>query len=298
VKVAVTGSTGLIGSHLVASLRRDGHHVVALVRRPPQRPDEIRWDPAAGKLNPTELEGVEAAVNLAGPGIGDRRWTPAYKALVRRARVEATTLLATTLAHLDRKPSVLLSASAVGYYGDRGATPLTEDDGPGTGFLADTCVAWENATQPAVDADIRVCTLRTGIVLAAEGGALGKLLPIYRLGFGGPLGSGRQYQSWITLEDEIAAINFLLTADAVGGPVNVTAPNPVQQKGFAKALGAALHRPALVPTPGIAVRAALGEFATEGVLAGQRALPERLTEAGFAFRQPTIDAAFAAVIPG
>jgi uncharacterized protein (TIGR01777 family) len=295
VKIAVTGSSGLIGPHLVVALRRDGHEVLTLVRRTPRRPDEVLWDPAAGHHDTADLAGVEAAVNLAGPGIGDKRWTPSYRQFVLGARVDATKLLSTTLAALDPKPKVLLSSSAVGFYGDRGAAPVTEADGPGSGFLAEICVAWEAAADAARAAGIRVCTLRTGIVLAKEGGALAKQLPIYRLGIGGPLGSGEQYQSWISLEDEVAAIRFLLTAD-VSGPVNLTAPNPVPQKEFAQALGRALHRPALVPTPGFAVKIALGEFATEGVLAGQRALPRALEEAGFAFTHPDIETALAAAL--
>jgi uncharacterized protein (TIGR01777 family) len=296
VKVAVTGSSGLIGSHLVASLRRNGHDVITLVRRLPRHPKEVQWDPGSERFDPADLEGIDAAINLAGPGIGDKRWTPSYRQAIRDARIRATDFLATTMAGLDPKPAVLLSGSAIGFYGDRGDTPLTEADTAGSGFLADLCVAWENATRPAEEAGLRVCTLRTGIVLSRAGGALAKQLPLYRAGLGGPLGSGTQYQSWISLHDDIAAIEFLLTAADVTGPVNLTAPNPLRHRDFARALGRAVHRPALLPTPRLAVRLALGEFADEGVLAGQRVLPRVLIDAGFRFSEPDIDAGLSAAL--
>ena len=294
-KVAVTGSSGLIGSHLVAALRADGHEVLTLVRRPPRAPGEVRWDPAAGTIDAAALAGVDAAVNLAGPGIGAKRWTDAYRRTLRESRVQATNLIATTLAQLDPRPRVLISASAIGYYGDRAATPLTEDASPGNGFLADLCRDWEAATAPAAEAGIRVCLLRTGIVLSRTGGALRKQLPIFYAGLGGPLGSGEHYVSWISLDDEIAAIRFLLETD-ISGPVNLTAPNPLPQKHFARALGKALHRPAVIPVPQFAVRLALGPFADEGVLAGQRVLPGVLQQAGFAFADPDIAAGLASAL--
>lgn len=291
-KIAVTGSSGLIGSHLVAELRREGHDVLSLVRRPVRQPGEVQWDPAAGRLDPTDLTGIDAAVNLAGPGIGDHRWTADYRRQVRDARVRATSLLSNVLAELDPLPGVLLSGSAVGFYGDRGDQAVTETDPAGGGFLAEVCVEWERATTAAKDAGIRVCTLRSGVVLSRAGGALAKQLPLFRLGLGGPLGSGRQYQSWISLTDEIAAIRHLLTAD-VAGPVNLTAPNPLRQKDFARALGTATRRPAVFPAPGFAVKLALGDFATEGVLAGQKVLPQVLAASGFSFRTPEIHGALA-----
>lgn len=294
-KIAVTGSSGLVGSHLVTSLQNGGHEVLSLVRRAPRQPGEVRWDPAAGKLDPADLAGVDAAINLAGPGIGDKRWSPAYKTQVRGARVDATRLLSTVLAGLDPKPATLLSASAVGFYGDTGDRADEESAPAGAGFLAAVCVDWEAATAPAQTAGIRVCHLRTGIVLSRAGGALKKQLPLFQLGAGGPMGSGRQYQSWITLDDEVRAIEFLLTAE-VRGPVNLTAPNPVRQREFATALGRALHRPALLPAPGFALRLAIGEFADEGVLAGQRVLPRALSEAGFSFESELIDAGLAAAL--
>ena len=294
-RIAVTGSSGLIGSRLVGALTNDGHDVLRLVRRTPQGPREVQWDPAGGKLDPAALDGVDAAVNLAGPGIGDKRWTEEYKHHIQQVRIDATTLLATTLARLDAPPSVLLSASAIGVYGDRGDEMLDERSSAGAGFLAETARLWEAATKPAVDGGIRVATLRTGIVLAASGGALKQQLLLYRLGLGGPLGSGRQYQSWITLQDEVDAIRFLLTAD-VAGPVNLTAPNPVRQKDFAKALGHALHRPAVVPAPAFALRIVLGEFASEGVVAGQQVLPKVLQDNDFTFSARTIDEGITAAL--
>jgi uncharacterized protein len=288
-RIVVSGASGLIGTALIAHLRSAGHDVRSLVRRPPRSPAEIRWDPAAGSLDPDALAGVQAAINLSGAGIGDRRWTDKYRRLVVDSRTDSTTLLASTLAKLDPLPDVLLSGSAIGYYGDRGDEQITESSPAGTGFLANVCVQWEASTAAAASAGIRVCHLRTGLVLSRGGGLLGKLLPLYRLGLGGPLGSGRQWQSWITLDDEVAAIAFLLTAQ-IAGPVNLTAPGPVRQRDLARALGRAVRRPALLPAPAPALRIAVGGFADEGILASQRALPTVLTDAGFAFGATDIDA--------
>lgn len=292
--VVVSGSSGLIGSALVAAVRSEGHHVRTLVRREPRGPDEVGWDPATGELDPRSLAGVEAAVHLAGAGIGDRRWTAAYKQTLLDSRLQSTRLLATSLAQLEPRPRVLLSASAVGFYGDTRDRVVDETAAAGQGFLADVCVAWEAAAAPAREAGLRVCELRTGIVLSRHGGALARLLPIFRAGFGGRIGSGRQYQSWIALSDEIAAIRFLLEQDSLSGPVNLTAPHPVPQAEFARTLGAVLHRPALLPAPGPAVRLAIGPFADEGVLAGQRVLPAVLTAAGFRFGYPQLAEALTA----
>ena len=295
-RIAVTGASGLIGSALVARLRAGGHEVVTLVRRPPRSEHEIRWDPSGGQLDRAALTGVDAAVHLAGAGIGDKRWTEDYRRTVLESRTSSTGLLARTLAAIEPRPAVLVSGSAIGYYGDRGDETVTESDPPGEGFLPDVCVEWEAAAAPAVEAGIRLCSIRTGLVLSGDGGLLGRLLPIYRLGLGGPLGSGRQWQSWITLEDEIRAIEFLLSAPAIAGPVNLTAPNPVRQRDFARALGRAVHRPAVLPAPAFALRVAVGGFADEGILAGQRVRPGVLEEAGFDFSAKTIDQGLAAAL--
>jgi uncharacterized protein (TIGR01777 family) len=294
-KISVSGGTGLIGSALVPRLRADGHDVLRLVRRPPAAPDEVRWDPARGELNPADLEGVEAAVHLSGVGVS-RRWTSASRRAIRESRVESTSLLAETLAQLSPLPSVLLSASAVGFYGDTADRTLDEDGPRGEGFLADVVGDWEAATHPAMVAGIRVCRLRSGVVLSRRGGALRLQLPIFKLGLGGRLGSGRQFTSWITLEDEIEAICFLLTAENVNGPVNLVAPNPVTNSDFTRALASAVHRPAAAAVPGFALKLVLDGFATEGLLVGQRLAPRVLTEAGFNFRHPELPQALDAVL--
>jgi uncharacterized protein (TIGR01777 family) len=287
-RIVVSGASGLIGTALVAQLRTAGHDVLTLVRRPTHSRAEIRWDPAEGLLDVGALAGVQAAVNLSGAGIGDRRWTDSYRRALVDSRISSTNLLATALAKLDPLPSVFLSGSAVGYYGNRDDETITEGTSAGTGFLANLCKRWEASTAPADEAGIRVCHLRTGLVLTRQGGLLGRLLPLYRLGLGGPLGSGQQWQSWITLEDEIGAIEFLLTAD-VAGPVNLTAPDPVRQRDLARAIGHAVHRPAVLPAPAFALRAAVGGFADEGILASQRAVPTVLTDAEYGFGATDID---------
>ncbi len=294
--IAVTGATGLIGSALVPALRRDGHTVRVLVRRPPRDNFEISWDPGAGMLDPAALTGLDAVVHLAGVGVGDHRWTDSYKRQILDSRVAGTTLLADALAGLDGPPRVLLSASAVGWYGDTDDRVVDESAPPGTGFLAEVTAAWEAATAAAEQAGVRVCHLRSGVVLAARGGALARQLPLFRLGVAGRLGSGRQWLSWLTLADEIAAIGFLLTADAVHGPVNLTSPEPVTNAAFTRALSSTLRRPAILPVPAVALRVVLGDFADEGVLVSQRVIPQVLTEAGFAFSQPDIHTALHAVI--
>lgn len=293
-KIAVTGASGLVGTPLLRRLRTDGHDVVQLVRREPRQPGEARWDPSAGTIEPGALDGVDAAVNLSGAGVADKRWTDEYKRTILSSRVDSTRTLAAALAGLDPAPTVLLNASAVGYYGDRGEELLTEESAPGDGFLADVCVDWEAATLPAQEAGIRTVHLRTGIVLTPKGGAFGRQLPLFRLGLGGPLGRGRMWWPWITLEDQLAAIRFLLESD-LSGPVNLTGPGPTRQVDVARALGAALHRPALLPVPPPALHAVLGEFADD-VLASQHALSSRLLDAGFTFRHPDIAAACAWVV--
>lgn len=296
-RVAVTGSSGLIGSALVAALGQDGHDVVRLVRRAPARSDEVRWDPSAGVIQAPGLSGVDAVVNLAGAGIAEHRWTPARKAEILDSRVRGTRLVAETMAKMDDGPRVLLNGSAIGWYGDTGDSPRTEDDPAGAGFLASVARQWEEAAGAAVDAGIRTVYLRTGIVLAAEGGALKQQLPLFRFGVGGRLGSGRQYQSWISIDDEVAAIMWCLTTDSLRGPANLTAPNPVTNAEFAKTLGRVLHRPAVVPVPGFGPKLVFGsELVDQVILSGQRVLPAVLVGSGFGFRHADLEEALRAVL--
>lgn len=290
-RVAVTGAGGLIGAALTGALTSAGHEVLRLVRRSPTSSAEVRWDPATGRVDRSRLAGLDAVIHLAGAGVGEHRWTPAYKQVIRDSRVLGTTTLVETLSALDEPPRVLLSASAIGYYGSRGEEELDEDSAPGTGFLAEVVQAWEAAAEPAEAAGIRVTTARTGLVMSRRGGAFGRLLPLVRAGLGGPLGSGRQWWSWITLEDEVAALTFLLEHD-VRGAVNLVAPAPARQVDVVRALGRAMRRPTLLPAPAAALRLVLGEFADD-VLASQRVRPSRLHAAGFGFRQPDLDAAAA-----
>jgi uncharacterized protein (TIGR01777 family) len=291
VKVAVTGSRGLVGSALVVYLRQQGHEVVPVVRGEAQS-GEVVWDPGSGTLNPEHLSGVDAVVHLAGAGVADHRWSASYKEMVRASRTGGTSTLCRALAAMPGPPPVLLSGSAVGYYGVRGDEVLTEDSGAGSGFLADLCVQWEAATAPAAEAGIRVVHLRTGVVLSAAGGALKKQLPLFRLGLGARLGSGRQQFSWITRRDMVAALAFLLTHQGVSGPVNMTAPGPISNAEFTRALGRSLGRPAALAVPAVFLRAVVGtEMATEFLLASQRALPHELTAAGFEFADADIAAA-------
>ncbi len=295
--VLVTGAHGLIGSALIPKLRADGHRIIRLVRGEPEGGDDVRWDPAAGTIDAAALGGVDAAVHLAGAGIGDRKWTADRKRLILQSRTQGTDLLARTLAGLDPRPRVLISASAVGYYGNRGDTMLTEQAPPGDDFPAQVALAWEAATAPASDAGIRVVTIRTGIVLAAHGGALHKMLLPYKLGLGGRIGSGKQYMSWITLDDEVGAIRFLLEADRISGPVNLTAPNPVTNAGYTAALGEAVHRPTLLPTPLLPLKALYGaELVDQLLVGGQRAMPAVLDDNGYKFLHPDIEGALRAVL--
>ncbi len=294
-KIAISGASGLIGSHLVIALRDHDHEVLTLVRREPRQPGEIRWDPAGGQLDPADLAGVDAVINLSGAGIGDKRWTDAYKQTVLGSRLDSTRLLANTIAQLDPKPTVFLSGSAIGFYGDPGDTAVDESAPAGSGFLADVVVQWEQAASGAVEAGIRTAYLRTGLVLSGAGGMLAQQLLLYKAGLGGPLGNGKQWWSWVSLADEVCAIEHLLTAD-VSGPVNLTGPEPVRQKDFAAALGHELHRPALLPAPGFALKAIVGEFATEGILHGQRVTPAVLESSGYAFQHPTLERALAAAL--
>jgi uncharacterized protein (TIGR01777 family) len=291
VKVAVAGASGLIGTALVEALRADGHDVLQLVRRAPQHDGEVRWDPDEA-LNPLKLAGVDAAVCLSGAGVGDKRWSESYKRTLVESRVNPTHTLASALAALDPKPRVFLSGSAIGYYGETGDTPIDETAGPGDDFLAKLTVDWEAAASPAEAAGIRVAYLRTGLVVARDGGAWGRMFPIFRLGLGGKLGNGRQYWSFISLSDHVRALQFLLTHD-VSGPVNMTGPEPVTNAEVTKAMGTVLHRPTILPAPKFGLKIVLGEFAVEP-LRSQRVLPNALQKAGFTFEHPTIEAAIRA----
>jgi uncharacterized protein (TIGR01777 family) len=284
VDVLVTGAHGLIGSALIPRLRADGHRVVRLVRGDPEGADDVRWDPVAGTIDAAGLEGVDAVVHLAGAGIGDKKWTPARKQLILDSRTQGTDLLARTLAGLTRPPEVLLSGSAVGYYGDRGAEELTEASAPGDDFPARVCLAWEAATAPAEQAGIRVVHVRTGIVLAAHGGALQRMLLPFKLALGGRIGSGEQYMSWIALDDHVGAMRHLIADDSVRGAANLVAPNPVTNAAFTRALGDALHRPTVLPTPLLPLKAVYGAELVEHLLVnGQRVLPRLLQQSGYEF---------------
>ncbi|SDO66497.1 TIGR01777 family oxidoreductase [Geodermatophilus sp. DSM 45219] len=298
-KVAVTGSSGLIGSGLVAALRSDGHEVLRLVRRTPRTADEHRWDPSHRRIDPTLLADVDAVVNLAGTPIRPRPFTAGYKQQLRASRLDSTATVSEALAAAATaepgRRRVLLSASAVGYYGDTGERPVEEDAPPGSDFLARLCVDWEAATRAAEDAGVRVVHLRTGLVVGRDAMLVRILGLVFKAGLGGPMGSGRQYWPWISLDDEVGAIRFLLTAD-VSGPVNLTGPAPVTNAEFARRLAAAVHRPALLPVPGPVLSLALGEFGRSSVLAGQRAVPAALERAGYRWTHPDLDAALRAAL--
>ena len=294
-RVIISGASGLIGTALSAALRADGHDVIGLVRRPAGK-GEIQWDPANGVLAADALDGAGAVVHLAGAGIGDHRWTADYKREILDSRVKSTTLLAETIAAGSDRPPVFLSGSAIGIYGASDGRPLDEQSPAGTGFLADVCQQWESATHAAAAAGTRVAFLRTGIVLTPKGGALKKMLPLFKLFAGGRFGNGKQWQSWISLPDEVAAIQHLLTAD-VEGPVNLTAPNPVTNAEFAKALGAALKRPSFLPVPSFGPKLLLGgELADALLFTGQNVQPTVLQQSGYRFRHETLAAAFTALL--
>jgi len=287
-RVAITGASGLIGSALSAFLSARGDDVVHLVRREPRARCEIGWDPASRTLDSAHLSGVTAVVHLAGAGVGEHRWTPAYKQEILASRVNGTATIATALAELG-EPIALVSGSAIGAYGDRGEEMLTEDSDTGKGFLVDVVREWEAATLPAQRAGLRVVHARTGLVLTADGGAMQRILPLARLGLAGPLGTGRQYWSWITLHDELRALAHLIDQDIVG-PVNLVSTQPLRQAEVMKALGAQLRRPAVMPVPALALKVALGEFASD-ILASARILPSVLTASGFVFEHDTIESA-------
>jgi hypothetical protein len=289
VRIIIAGSSGFIGSALAARLRADGHDVVRLVRRTTEGPDEVSWSPAAGELDAAALTGADVAVNLAGAGLGDKRWTEAYKREILSSRVDSTVTLSHAIAAASGGPRVLLNMSAIGYYGDRGDEVLDENSPAGEGFLSDVCRAWEAATRAAEEASVRVCNLRAAPVVGPGGGIMKRLVPLYKAGLGGPLGNGRQYQSWISLADLVGAIRFLMTAQ-LSGPVNLTAPTPVPNAVFSDAIGRALRRPAILPAPRFGLRLVLGEFANS-TLDSIRVVPQVLVDAGYEFQHPTVDAA-------
>lgn len=287
-RILISGATGFIGSALVRSLEKDGHEVVALSRRAGRA--TVSWDPAARSIDAAGLEGVDAAVHLAGESLAER-WTEEKKRGIRESRVRGTKLLAETLAGLQTRPGVLVSASGVGYYGDRDDEVLTEESGAGSDFLAEVCREWEGATRPAADAGIRVVPMRFGLVLAADGGALDRMLPPFRLGLGARLGSGRQWMSWIALDDLVGAIRWAVEQETLRGAANAVSPNPVTNTEFTRTLARVLRRPAPFVAPALALRLAFGEMAKATLLASQRAVPARLLESGFRFGYPDLEGA-------
>jgi uncharacterized protein (TIGR01777 family) len=289
-RIAVTGASGLIGSALVGYLKSEGHTVQRLVRRATVAPDEIRWDPKTGYVDIDALRGVDAVIHLAGVGVGDKRWTKRYKSEILNSRLLGTTTIANAVAEV--KPQVFISASAIGWYGDSGNRAVVESDSVGQDFLAAVCREWESAADLA--GDIRTVKLRTGLVLDPTGGALGRMLPLFRFGLGGKLGSGKQWWSWITLHDVIRAIVFSLEKK-ISGPINLTSPNPVTNQEFTSALARAMKRPALFPAPAIALKIALGGFSSE-VLGSKKVMPNALTEAGFQWDYPHISTALQALV--
>lgn len=298
-RIAVTGSTGMVGSAVVERLTRSGHEVVRVVRGGSGAgKGSIRWDLAAGTIDAAGLEGIDAAIHLAGENISAGRWNAARKTAIRDSRVKGTSLLCDALAGCSRPPGVLICASATGYYGDRGEELLTEDSPPGSGFLAEVCREWEGACAPAVRKGIRVVHLRTGVVLSAEGGALAKMLPLFRAGLGGVLGNGRQYMSWVALEDLAGIVLHALAREELRGPVNAVAPRPVTNREFTRALAGRLSRPAFLPVPAFALRLALGEMADALLLSGARVVSRRLEETGYRFLHPEIGEALEAVLGG
>ncbi|MGW8887355.1 TIGR01777 family oxidoreductase [Streptomyces sp. NPDC055749] len=294
-RIAVTGSTGLIGAALVRSLLADGHEVVRLVRRPPTAGDEVEWDPERQFVDVAGLVGCDAVVHLAGAGVGDRRWTEAYKREIRDSRVLGTAAIAEAVASLDTPPKLLLSGSAVGYYGDTGDRAVDESAPPGEGFLPSVCVEWEAATAAAQEAGVRTVFARTGLVVASEGGAWGRLFPLFKAGLGGRLGNGRQYWSFIALHDHIAALRHIIDTPALSGAGNMTGPDPVTNREVTAAMGRVLHRPTLFTAPAPALRIALGGFSSD-VLGSQRVLPGQLLDSGFSFAFPGIDSAIRAAL--
>ncbi len=288
-RIAITGITGLVGTALSQHLQEQSTEVLRLVRQAAQ-PTDVLWDIENGVSQPAQLEGCDAIVHLAGENVADGRWSEAKKERIRSSRIAGTKNLCRSLAQLEKPPQVLVSASAIGFYGDRGEEVLTEESAPGQGFFPQVCQEWEAATQAASDKGIRVAHLRIGVVLSSSGGALAKMLPPFKLGLGGRLGSGEQYMSWIALEDLVSAIIHAINHESLSGPVNATSPNPAKNADFTGKLGAVLNRPTLFPVPSFALRLAFGEMADEALLAGARVMPTRLLASGFSFRFPDLEA--------
>jgi uncharacterized protein (TIGR01777 family) len=297
-KILFSGASGLIGASLVRAAEAERIQTLQLIRREPRKPEEISWNPQAGQpvRDLALLERLDAAIHLSGANISAQRWNAARKREIVESRVGSTRALLKVLMALKQPPATLLCASATGIYGERGDEILDEESPPGEGFIADTCRAWEAEASAASEAGIRVVHLRFGVVLAAEGGALGRMLPFFRPGLGGNLGSGRQWMSWIALNDVVRAIFYILDAGALRGPLNIIAPNPVTNAEFTRALGRSLHRPAMIPVPRFALRLAFGEMADEVLLASTRAVPDRLLQAGFTFELPNLDSALKAIL--
>lgn len=295
-KVLVTGATGLVGTALGAALKADGHEVFRLTRSEPKEGNDITWNPNSHDLPKARLEGLDAVVHLAGENIAGKRWTKAVKEELRKSRVDNTKFLCDTLAQLQQPPKTLICASAIGYYGIRGNEILTESTTPGTGFLADLCRDWEAACEPARKMGMRVVNLRIGVVLSPKGGALAKMLTPFRMGVGGVIGSGRQYWSWVAIDDVVGAIQFCLTNSHMSGPVNATAPTPVTNTEFTKTLGSVLGRPTIFPMPAFAARLALGEMADDLLLGSARVMPFRLSESNFQFKYPKLDDALRSLL--
>jgi uncharacterized protein (TIGR01777 family) len=294
-RVAIAGASGLIGSALTRSLIADGHEVVRLVRRAPRGTDELRWDPDGQRMDAGGLAGCAAVVNLAGAGVASRRWTEAYKRKIRDSRVRGTATLAEAVASLDERPRVFVNGSAIGFYGETGDRVVDESAPPGEGFLPSVCVAWEGAAAPAQEAGVRTVLARTGLVVAREGGAWGKLFPLFKAGLGGRMGDGRQYWSYISLHDEVAAIRHLIDTSSVSGPVNLTAPTPLTNREITEAMGRVLHRPTVFPAPAPLLRLALGDMSGD-ILGSQRVHPSRLLSSGFTFAFPSIEGALRAAL--
>jgi uncharacterized protein (TIGR01777 family) len=295
-KVTLSGASGMLGSAIGKALTARRATVLRLVRRDAKAPGELRWNPAVGEIPAEELEGISAAVHLSGANVASRRWTAKYKREMKESRVGSTRLLAEALATLKNKPGVLITASAVGFYGNRGDEILDEDSMAGKGYFPELCAAWEAATRPAEEAGIRVVHLRFGVVLGRDGGILARLTPLFKLGLGGRLGNGRQWSSWISEADAVAAALFALENANVSGAIHVVSPNPVTNAEFTRELGRAVHRPTPFPAPAFALRLAFGEMADEALLASTRAVPKRLVQAGFTFAHPTLADAIAAAL--
>lgn len=291
-RIAITGSSGLIGSALVGHLKSEGHTVQRLVRRDPISSDEIKWDPKSGYVDIEALRGVDAVIHLAGVGVGDKRWSKKYRAEILNSRLLGTTAIANAVAEV--KPSLFISASAIGWYGESGNRGVIESDSSGDDFLAAVCREWEAAADLA-GTSVRTVKIRTGLVLDPTGGALGKMLPLFRIGLGGKLGSGKQWWSWITLHDHIRAIDFILSHKEIEGPVNLTSPNPVTNQEFTSALARAMKRPALFPAPAIALKLALGGFSSE-ILGSKKVIPQKLSEAGFTWDYPHVSSALEVLV--